>query len=65
MSERPRGRTDAAAAGALLVGTVVFCALAGLGVGALVDASAPLAILGGAVGLVAGFWIVYSRYRDI
>jgi hypothetical protein len=52
-------------AGALLVGTVVFCALAGLGVGALTGAPAPLAILGGGVGLAAGFRLVYSRYRDI
>ena len=64
MSE-PRGRADAATAGTLLVGTVVLCALAGLGVGALLGAPAALAILGGGVGLVAGFWVVYSRFRDI
>jgi hypothetical protein len=52
-------------AGALLVGTVVFCALVGLGFGAVIGAPAPLAILGGGVGLAAGFWLVYSRFRDI
>jgi hypothetical protein len=61
----PRGRANAAAAGTLLVGTIILCALAGLGIGALIGAAAPLAILGGGVGLVAGFWIVYSRFRDI
>jgi hypothetical protein len=61
----PRGRVNPAAAGTLLVGAVVLCALAGLGIGALIGAAAPLAILGGGVGLVAGFWIVYSRFRDI
>ena len=49
----------------LLLVTLVLCALAGLGVGALIGAPAPLAVLGAAVGLVAGFAIVYSRYRDI
>ena len=43
----------------------MLCALVGLGIGALVGAPAPLAILGGAVGLAAGFWLVYSRFRNI
>jgi hypothetical protein len=34
-------------------------------VGALVGAQVVLAILGGGVGLAAGFWLVYSRFRDI
>jgi hypothetical protein len=42
-----------------------LCALAGLGIGALAGAPAPLAIVGGAVGLAAGFWLVYSRFKDI
>jgi hypothetical protein len=65
VTESPRGRADAATAGTLLVGAIVLCALVGLGAGALVGAPAPLAILGAGVGLVAGFWIVYSRFRDI
>lgn len=60
-----RSGRDTAAAGTLLVATIVLCALAGLGAGALVGATAPLAILGGGVGLVAGFWLVYSRFRNI
>jgi hypothetical protein len=49
----------------MLIATVVVCTLAGLGAGALVGAPAPLAILGGGCGLAAGFWLVYSRFRDI
>jgi len=49
----------------MLVGTILLCALAGLGIGALVGAPAPMAVVGGGVGLAAGFWLVYSRFRDI
>ena len=65
MSQTRRGRPDPAIAGAMLVGTIVVCALVGLGVGMLLGAAAPLAILGGGVGLAAGFWLVYSRFRNI
>jgi hypothetical protein len=54
-----------AGAGALLIGTIILCAGAGLGLGALVGAPAALAIAGGAVGVVGGFRIVYLRFRDI
>jgi hypothetical protein len=60
-----RSGRETAAAGTLLVATIVLCALAGLGIGALVGAPAPVAIVGGGVGLAAGFWLVYSRFRDI
>jgi hypothetical protein len=33
--------------------------------GALLGAVAPLAIAGGAVGVVVGFRIVYRRFKDI
>jgi hypothetical protein len=49
----------------MLVGTIVLCALVGLGVGALVGTPTPVAMIGGGVGLAAGFWLVYSRFRDI
>ncbi len=63
MTDTP-GR-QAGAAGTILVGSIVLCAVVGLGAGALVGAPALLAILGGAVGLAVGFWLVYSRFRDI
>jgi hypothetical protein len=52
-------------AGALLVGTIVFCAAIGLGLGALVGAPALLAIAGGAVGVLGGLRVVYGRFKDI
>jgi hypothetical protein len=67
-STRPKSgriRTDAASAGALLIGAIVACALAGLGLGALIGAPELLAILGGGAGLAAGFWLVYSRFKDL
>jgi hypothetical protein len=55
----------AAGAGALLIGTILACAAVGLGVGALVGAPAALAIVGGFVGVGGGFWVVYSRFKDL
>jgi hypothetical protein len=54
-----------AGAGALLIGAILGCAGLGLGLGALLGAEAPLAIAGGAVGVVVGFRIVYRRFKDI
>jgi hypothetical protein len=67
METRPGGRggSNTAGAGALLVGTIVFCAAIGLGLGALVGAQALLAIAGGAVGVVGGLRVVYGRFKDI
>jgi hypothetical protein len=56
---------DAAGAGALLIATILACAAVGLGVGALVGAPAALAIAGGFVGVGGGFWVVYSRFKDL
>jgi hypothetical protein len=54
-----------AGAGALLIGTIISCAAIGLGLGAIVGAPAPLALAGGAVGVVGGFRVVYRRFKDI
>lgn len=58
---RPAG----AVAGFLIVGTVVLCAGLGVGLGALVDAVAPLAILGTFAGFGLGIALVISRYRTL
>jgi hypothetical protein len=54
-----------AGAGLTLVATMLLCGGAGLGIGALVGLAVPLGITGLFVGLVAGFALVYTRFRDI
>ena len=49
----------------MLLVTIVVCAASGLGIGSLIGAAAPLAIAGGFVGLVLGFALVYSRFKNI
>jgi F0F1-type ATP synthase assembly protein I len=64
MEPAPRRTFQPAGAGALLAGTTA----AGVGVGALIGwgvGSAALGALGGAVvGIPAGVFAVYRRYRD-
>jgi hypothetical protein len=57
--------TNPAAAGGLLIGTVIFCAAIGIGIGALIGAAAPLAVAGAFVGFGLGMWLVYRRFRDL
>jgi hypothetical protein len=54
-----------AGAGALLIAAILVCAAAGLALGAMVGAPVPLAIAGGAVGVIVGFRVVYARFKDI
>jgi hypothetical protein len=54
-----------AGAGALLIATIVACAGIGLALGALVGAPAAIALAGGGVGVVGGFWVVYRRFKEI
>jgi hypothetical protein len=64
MSESPR--SSAAGAGIMLLMTIVICAGVGYAIGALVGESAALfAIGGGAIGLAAGFALVYTRFKNI
>ena len=48
-----------------MIATILACAGVGLGIGALVGAPAALAIAGGFVGVGGGFWVVYSRFKDL
>jgi hypothetical protein len=63
MSRTP-GRA-AAGAGALLIGSILACAAIGLGIGALVGALVALGLAGGFAGVVVGFWVVYSRFKEL
>jgi hypothetical protein len=55
----------AAGAGALLISTILVCAAIGLGIGALIGAAAVFALAAGGVGVVLGFYLVYSRFKNI
>jgi hypothetical protein len=58
-------KSSPAGAGALLIGAILTCAGIGLGIGALLGVPALLALAGGFVGVGVGFWIVYSRFKDL
>jgi hypothetical protein len=49
----------------MLLTTIVVCAAAGFGVGAIAGPRALFAVIGGAIGLVAGFTLVYTRFKNI
>lgn len=63
MNDRPRNA--GMAAGFTLLAVVILCTALGGGLGALVGAPFALAIAGLFIGFIAGFALVYSRYRDI
>ena len=56
---------NAAAAGFMLLLTIVICTAIGAGLGAIVGAPALLALAGGFIGLFVGFALVYTRFRNI
>jgi hypothetical protein len=59
------GPRDAAGAGLMLVSSLVACAAIGFGVGSAFGAQVPLAFAGGVTGLILGFALVYSRFKDL
>lgn len=63
MTKRPG--SDPAAAGVTLVATIILCSALGLGLGLLVGAPVPLVLAGVFIGSIAGFALVYARYKDI
>jgi F0F1-type ATP synthase assembly protein I len=65
MTGAPPGRADAAVAGAMLIAAIVTGAAAGYGLGSLAGLAVPLGIVGLFVGLVAGFALVYARFRRL
>jgi presenilin-like A22 family membrane protease len=59
------GPRDAAGAGLMVVSSIVVCAAIGFGVGSLFGAEIPLAFAGGFIGLIVGFRLVYTRFKDL
>lgn len=63
MTRRPR--SDPAAAGLMLLVTILLCAGVGFGAGAIVGLPVPLGLAGLFIGTVVGFALVYARFKDI
>jgi hypothetical protein len=57
--------TRGATAGSLFLVAIVVCAPIGYGIGSVFGAAVPLGIAGLFAGLVAGFALVYARFRDL
>ncbi len=65
ISDRRRpegGESSGLAAGISIVAAILLGAALGLGIGTLVGAPVLLALLGGAAGIVLGFYNVYIRW---
>jgi hypothetical protein len=56
---------DAGLAGFTILSSAILCAGIGAGLGALVGAPGPLAVIGVFAGFALGFRLVYTRYRDV
>ena len=65
MTDPAKPTMRGAAAGGLLVGTILLCTGIGAGLGAAIGAAVPLALVGFFAGLVAGFALVRSRFSDL
>lgn len=59
------GPRDAALAGMMLVSSMLLCAAVGFGVGSTFGGEIPLALAGGFIGLIVGFRLVYTRFKDL
>ena len=58
-------RADAAAAGGMLIGSMVLLGAIGYGIGSLVGLEAPLGIAGLFLGIFVGLGLVYARFRTL
>jgi len=64
MTDRPPTRRGANA-GYLLISPAILGAAIGFGLGALLGLPGVLAVVGVFAGLVAGFFLVHARFRDL
>ena len=66
MTDPPsRPTMRAAAAGSLIIATIVLCGAIGLGVGAVVGVPVPLGVAGVFIGAVIGNVVVARRVSDL
>jgi hypothetical protein len=56
-------RADAAAAGGLLIGSILLGGAIGYGIGSLVDLAIPIGLVGLFGGVFGGLGLVYARFR--
>lgn len=67
MRTDPHQPFDDRATGLAVLGTILFCALSGAGVGVFVEQPAIGLVAGGVVGIVAGLWLIpalINEFRD-
>lgn len=64
MSRDPDHPYDERAAGLAMLGTIIFCAVIGGGVGIFFEQPAPGAIGGAILGILLGLWLVPRLLQD-
>ena len=64
MGEDPNQHFDERAAGLAMLGTILFCAAVGGGVGIFFEQPVIGAIGGALIGILLGFWLVPRLMRD-
>ena len=64
MSQETPGR-DTAAAGAMVIASLILCAAVGYAIGTLVDLAVLLGLAGLFAGFVLGLVLVHARFRRI
>ena len=64
MGQDPEHQFDERAAGLAMLGTILFCAAVGGGVGIFFEQPVIGAIGGALIGLLLGFWLVPRLMRD-
>jgi hypothetical protein len=57
-------RSENRAKGVMMLGTIAFCAATGAGVGVFLARPALGALIGSAIGIVAGIWLVPGLFDD-
>lgn len=64
MPDRDHEHAHHKTAGVAMAGTIIFCTLTGAGVGVFTEQPLIGALIGGAFGILLGFWLVPRLLRD-